>query len=136
MQAKLFIDTNIFIYSVYEIDLPKREACIKLLNKALKGEIKLWTTEWVIAELVWFMLRNKTSWLDVKNFLIKGIFTSKGIEVRGKSWLLPVISSCDKGESFVDAINHNIINEENINLGYSYDKDLDKWRNFKRLEPK
>jgi len=135
MQKKVFVDTNIFIYSLYNIDQVKHTSCINLLEKALNGKIYFWTTEWVIAELVWFLLRKGMDWTKIKKFLVFGVFASKGLDVRGGKWLLPVISSCDKGEEFVDMINKHLVSEEKIKTGYSYDKALDNWKGFKRLEP-
>ena len=134
MKEKVFVDTNIFIYFFFPVDQKKFKKCEALFEKVAKGEVVLWTTEWVIAELIWFMIKNKTTWEEVKKAII-GILTTKNLEVRNKQWVNELIGKCQKGEDFVDAVNISLSLSENIKSGHSYDKGFDKWKEFKRIEP-
>lgn len=131
---KLFVDTNIFIYTLFEIDKKKHSRCVALFEKANRGEVKLWTTEWVIAELVWFLTKQKFNWDKTKDTVTK-ILVTRGLETYGKKLLLEVLDLCNKNIDFVDAINITLALYEDIKRGYSYDKGLSRWKEFKRLEP-
>lgn len=105
-----------------------------LFEKAEKGRIGLWTTEWVISELVWFLDKQKFSWENIK-FVLNKIFTTRLLEVRGKAWMIEVVDLCRKSKDFNDAINILLAFSEDVTEGYSYDKALDRWKGFTRLEP-
>ena len=50
-----FVDTNIFIRFLKE-DIPdKADACEKLFKRAISGKAQLFTTDLVIAEIVWVL---------------------------------------------------------------------------------
>lgn len=132
---KAFVDTNIFIYSLFNVDEKKHRDCINLFEMAGEGGVNLWTTEWVIAELVWFLMRQKTGWAKIKEIILLGVFTTKGLEVREKKWLIEVLEKCESGKDFVDAVNISLILSSGIKKVYSYDKMLQKWTGIKRLEP-
>lgn len=131
---KRFVDTNIFIYTLFKVDLPKYEACILLFKQAFKGAIKLWTTELVIGELVWFLARKKLSWDKIVPIL-KEVITTKGLEVRDKETILEVIKNCVETQDFIDGLNVTLAQKAGIKQGYSYDKGLEKWDGFERIEP-
>ena len=128
------VDTNIFIYALFDVDKSKQKKCIELLKNASIGKIDLWTTEWVIAELVWFYAKQKIGWLETKK-VIESILTSKGLVVRKSSCIWEIMENCTKHDELVDGINMRLAIEENVGRGYSYDKGLDKWTGFERLEP-
>ena len=131
---KRFVDTNIFIYSLFPVDRNKHKKCISLFSQASKGKIQLWTTEWVISELIWFLRRRKISVLQCKEIVFK-VLATKGLEVRNKGWILEVLDIWQDPFSFTDTIHIVSIKQEAVIAGYSYDKDLDKISWFKRLEP-
>ncbi len=135
MAEKIFIDTNIFIYFLFNIDKDKHGKCVRLFEKARRGKINLWTTEWVVAEIIWFLQRRGTDWKKIKQFVISGMLSHQGLEVRERKWLLEIIERCQTGREFVDSINISLSKKSNIKRGYSYDKGLDRWKIFKRLEP-
>lgn len=135
MVEKIFVDTNIFIYFLFNIDKVKHGKCVRLFEKARRGKINLWTTEWVVAEIIWFLQRRGTDWKKIKQFVISGMLNHRGLEVRERKWLLEIIERCQTGREFVDSINISLSKKSNIKRGYSYDKGLDRWKIFKRLEP-
>ncbi len=134
MSTKYFVDTNIFVYTLFTIDDQKYSACKKLFKKAEAGDIQLWTTEWVIAELIWFLRRRDVSQEKIKDIVLT-IIVSKGLEVQNKSQLMSVINSWEEGIDFLDVYNLHCARQLEINRGYTYDRDFDKVDNFTRLEP-
>lgn len=131
---KRFVDTNIFIHSLFPIDKKKFEKCVYLFNHASGGKIQLWTTEWVISELIWFLRRKKISVLQCKEITFK-ILATRGLEVRNKSWILEVLDIWQSPLSFTDTIHIVSIKQGGVKAGYSYDKDFDGFAWFNRLEP-
>lgn len=131
---KKFVDTNIFIYSLFPVDKYKHKKCVSLFSQASKYKIQLWTTEWVISELIWFLRRRKISVLQCKETVFK-VLATKGLEVRNKGWILEVLDIWQDPLSFTDTIHIVSIQKEGVKAGYSYDKDLDKIDGFNRLEP-
>ena len=131
---KRFVDTNIFIYELFPIDKNKYKNCLSLFELAAKGKIQLWTTEWVISELIWFLRRRKISVFQCKETVFK-VLATRGLEVRNKGWILEVLDIWQNPLSFTDTIHTVSIKQEGVKTGYSYDKDLDKIGGFNRLEP-
>lgn len=135
MQEKKFVDTNIFIYFLFPVDLKKHIRSKELLKNAELGEISLWTTEWVIAELAWFMQRKKAKWPKIKEFVLEGIFMNKGISVKNEKKIHELFEKSYSSNHFIDLINIYLATKHGIKKGYSYDKGFDNYKNFKRLEP-
>lgn len=134
--GKTFVDTNIFVYFLFPTDEKKYRACALLFEKARGGGIRLWTTEWVIAELIWITVRLKVDWNETKEVIISGILNSKGLEVRKRKLVADIVEAVTDGSEFVDRLNLALAQAEGIRKGYSFDKGLDKWKGFKRLEPR
>lgn len=132
---KRFVDTNIFIYSIFpETGEKSHSRCKALFEEAQKGTLELWTTDLVIFEIFWFLDKMKLSWDEIRESLQK-IFSTKNLEVRGKALLEYALSICDKNRDFYDVVNIALARSEGIKKGYSYDKGLDKIKGFHRLEP-
>lgn len=131
---KRFVDTNIFIYSLFPVDKNKYNRCNILFKNAADGKIILWTSEWVIAELIWFLQREKTRIETCKEIILK-ILSTKGLEVKNKQWLLNILDMWDEKIDFVNVIGVYESKAEGIQEGYSYDRQMDKLMGFHRLEP-
>ena len=131
---KKFVDTNIFIYSLFPVDKDKCNRCNILFENAARGKILLWTSEWIIAELIWFLQREKTRVESCKEIILK-ILSTKGLEVKNKNWLLNILDMWDGKADFVDVVGVYESGIEGIREGYSYDKDFDNLPDFTRLEP-
>ncbi len=76
-----FVDTNVFIRYLTNDDREKADRVEALLSRAAKGEIRLVTTELVMAEVVWVL----ESSYGLKNTeiapMIRAILATPGIEV-------------------------------------------------------
>lgn len=135
MEHRIFVDTNIFIYSLFNVSQQKHSKCKDLFIKASLGKVSLWTTEWVVAELIWFLQKSKLKWDDIRKIIISGLLSTKGLDVKDGKRLLQAMKSSKTANDFVDYINISLAQEAGINKGYSFDKGLDKTKSFKRLEP-
>jgi len=131
---KHFVDTNIFIHTLFAIDTKKQEACISLFEQASRGTYRLWSTEWVIAELVWFLTRQKMKWSSIQ-LVIEKILVTKGLEIHGATLVQHVLQECADSKHFNDGINIMLARESGISKGFSYDKGIGKWEGFVRVEP-
>jgi len=131
-----FLDTNIFLHLIFpKVDRVKHANVVALFEKAALGEISLWTTEWVVAELIWFLGRKNFNWKKIQQSMLEDVFGTKGLEVRGRKWLEEVIEKAKKPTDFVDLVNLEILAGEKVKYIYSYDHGFDKYKGFKRLEP-
>jgi len=134
ISEKRFVDTNIFIYTLFKVDLSKYKASLSLFEQASQGAVKLWTTELVISEIVWFLSRKKMTWNNIL-LILKQVLMTKGLEVRERELIFAVIKKCEKSKDFIDGLNVALARKEGIQEGYSYDKGLEKWSGFTRKEP-
>ncbi|MBM2829129.1 MAG: PilT protein domain protein, partial [Actinobacteria bacterium] len=75
-----FVDANVFIRFLTNDDHEKADKVETLLSRAARGEVRLITTEVVLAEVVWVL----ESSYDMKNHeiapMIKAILDTPGIE--------------------------------------------------------
>lgn len=77
----LFVDANVFLRYLTDDDREEADRVAAVLSRAAKGDVRLVTTELVLAEVVWVL----ESSYDLKNReivpLIRGILATPGIEV-------------------------------------------------------
>jgi len=77
----LFVDAKVFLRYLTDDDREKADRVATVLSRAAKGDVKLVTTELVLAEVVWVL----ESSYGLKNReivpLIRGILATPGIEV-------------------------------------------------------
>jgi len=133
-----FIDTNIFLRVLLEDDPEKFEDCIKFLNKVKKGKIKGFTSNLILAEVNWTLLR---LFKFPKDRVIKGIasiLNLKNLKIKDNfdSYLALKIYK-EFSVKFIDALiasNPKIYRGDIILI--SYDKDFDKIKGIIRKEPK
>jgi len=131
---KRFVDTNIFIYTLFSIDKNKQNQCVTLFKQAAEGKVILWTTVWVIAEIIWFLQKQNIPNKQTKQVITR-IIATKGLEVADKQWLLEVLDLWEESIDFIDIVNLSLARAHSIIEGYSYDKDLDTLNWFKRSIP-
>lgn len=132
----VFIDTNIFIRHVMADDPVQSPACLKLFQAIERGEITVWTSHLVIAEIVLVLSRvyhlERSSIRDV----ILPLINLPGIKLEHKhlfekTFTLFVSLPID----YVDAYHAAQLLIRQDKALYSYDADFDRVPNIKRLEP-
>ncbi len=133
-----FIDTNIFLRVLLEDDPGKFEDCVKFLNEVKKGKIKGFTSNLILAEVNWTLLR---LFRFPKDRVIKGIASMlnlKNLKIKdGFDSYLALKIYKEFSVKFIDAL---IASNPKIYRGdvilVSYDKDFDKIKGIIRKEPK
>lgn len=133
-----FVDTNVFIRFLSRDDKEKAAKCKTLLKKALTGEIKLYTSELVIAEVVWVLQSPKTYNQKPERIreLLLPLFTIKNLHFPNKE-LYPDIFElfASKNVDYIDAYNAVLMQRKGIANIYSYDTHFNLIDNINRLEP-
>lgn len=124
------IDTNILVRYLTNDDPSKAKAVDSLLNKALKGELKILIPSIVIAELVWVL----ESFYEMKPNeiaeLVEAVLNTPGVEVTDKSIITFALKLYRaKNMDFIDAWIIEFAKNSNVNTIYTFDK-----RHFKAIE--
>lgn len=132
-----FVDSNIFLRPIVKDDLEKVKECERFFEEIKEGKIKVFTSNLVLAEIVWVgsslykikkdeIIKALKGILDFRNLKIVNNFDSRlGVEIYEK---FPV--------KFIDALiaSNPLIFQKKV-IVVSYDKDFDKI-GIKRKEPK
>lgn len=131
-----FVDTNIFLRFMVNDDPQKADACEMLFRRAITGEESLFTTDMVIAEIVWVLESyyelNKS---DVREKLEK-ILNTKNLDCPNKEIIINALCAYEeKNIDYIDAYNAYILKMKGIDEVYSYDSHYDRIKGVKRIEP-
>jgi uncharacterized protein len=133
-----FIDTNIFLRFLTKDDPVKAAKCRQLLQSAAEGDLKLYTTDLVIAELIWVLQSPKTYNLSPAEIfeVTMPLLTIKNLYFPCKN-VFPDIMDLFQTEKidYIDAYNSVIMLGRNIDTIYSYDKHFDQLPDVIRQEP-
>lgn len=133
-----FVDTNVFIRFLTKDEPQKAEACFSLLDKATKGEIKLQTTESVIAEIVYILASKRLYNLPRRQIFEKlfPVLKIRGLNVPNKRTLIKALEVYAASKlDFEDTILVANMQRTKSKELYSYDRGFDKIPEIKRLEP-
>ncbi len=131
-----FIDTNIFIRFLTD-DVPeKADACEEIFKEAVEKKETLFTTDLVIAEIVWALESfYDLSKEDVQDKVEK-ILNTPNLICPNKDLILSALNLySEKNIDYANAYNALILKEKGIKELYSYDKDYDRIDRLNRLEP-
>jgi predicted nucleic-acid-binding protein len=131
-----FIDTNIFIRFLVN-DIPqKADACEKIFKNAVAKKETLFTTEMVIAEIIWVL----ESYYDLSQKevqeKVEKILNTPNLSCPRKDLILNALTIYgEKNIDYIDAYNALILKDKGIKELYSYDKHYDRMDWLTRLEP-
>ena len=131
-----FVDTNIFLRFLVN-DIPRQaDACETIFRKAVAGEEALYTTDMVIAEIVWVL----ESYYELSSSEIRTkvekILNTPNLACDNKEAIIRALALYDeKRIAYIDAYNSCIIQLKGISEVYSYDKHYDRVTWLKRIEP-
>lgn len=137
MPAK-FVDTNIFIRLLTADDKQKAKKCLNLFKKADKKEIILTTSESVLSEVVYILSSKKLYNLKRKKIydLLLPIINIPGLKIDFKNTFIQALKIySEENIDFEDTLSAAWIKNNKIKQIYSYDKDFDRFKFLKRLEP-
>lgn len=131
-----FVDTNIFIRYLTD-DLPeKADKCENLFKNAMENNEQLFTTELVVAEIVWVLESYYKLEKKAIQEKIEKILNTPNLSCTNKNHILTSLSIySDKDIDYIDAYNAVILHQCGINDVYSYDKHYDRIEWINRMEP-
>ncbi len=123
---KVFIDTNIFLRYLTKDDPAKYERCREIFKKAMEGELSLFTSEMVIAELIWTLLSYyKVAKADVIE-KVSIIISSQNLRISNRDLIADsLVLYGQKNIDYVDAYNAVFMKLHGLGRIYSYDEDFD-----------
>jgi predicted nucleic-acid-binding protein len=125
-----FADTNLFLRFLTN-DVPAQADKVEsLLHRAGKGEVRLVTTELVIAEIVWTL----ESYYQVSKSEIQdkvlAILNTPGLDVDDADYLLQAaVWYAEKNTDFIDAYNVAWMMKREVEIALTFDQ-----KHFKRFE--
>lgn len=131
-----FVDTNIFLRYLTN-DVPeKADRCEKVFKKAVNKQEDLYTTDMVIAEIVWVL----ESYYELPKrevvAKVEKILNTPNLTCPSKDLMLTALALySEKNIDFINAYNALILNKEGIRDVYSYDKHYDRISWLTRIEP-
>lgn len=135
---KYFIDTNIFLRALLNDHPQHTPASQQLLARIKEGSIDAFTTDLVIAEIVFVLTSHKTITFTKKNIrgMLKPILALSNLSTPSeKIWSLIFDLYVDKNIDFIDAYNIFVTKRLGIIQAFSFDQDLKKAGILKTLEP-
>ncbi|MFN2268940.1 MAG: PIN domain-containing protein [Desulfonatronovibrio sp.] len=134
---KAFLDTNIFIRYLTNDDPVKADQVDGLLRRAARSQINLYTSEVILAEVVWVLESfYRLDRIQVAE-KIRAILHTPGLTVLGRTDMNQVVRDyVEFNVDFVDALMVAIMEKNDIDQVYSYDrKHLSRFKRVSRLEP-
>lgn len=133
---KAFIDTNIFLRYLTRDDPVKYEHCREIFKKAIEDEITLFTSEMVIAELIWTLLSYyKVPKADVIE-KVSIIISTNNLHLFNKNIIVDsLVLYSRKNIDYIDAYNAVFMAYHGLERIYSYDADFDMVEGMQREEP-
>lgn len=132
----IFIDTNIFVGFLTD-DVPeKADACEKIFRRAVEKKVSLFTTEMVIAEIIWVLESYYNLEKDDIADKIEKILNTPNLVCPNNALILNALNIyVEKNIDYIDAYNSLILKNKQIETLYSYDKHFDRLHWLKRMEP-
>ncbi len=123
---KVFIDTNIFLRYLTKDDPTKYGRCREIFKKAMEGELSLFTSEMVIAELIWTLLSYyKVAKADVIE-KVSIIISSQNLHISNRDLIADsLVLYGQKNVDYVGAYNAVFMKSHGLEKIYSYDEDFD-----------
>ena len=136
-EFKYFLDSNIFLRPIIKDDIQKVRDCERVFEKIKKGEIRAFTSNLILAEIIWTGLKFYEIKKEELIKVLKGILDFKNLKIVDNFNSRLAIEIYErKPIKFIDALiasNPSIFKKETKVI--SYDKDFDKLRII-RIEPK
>ena len=129
----MFIDANIFLYSVYSTSQTRR--CQAFLRKVDSGEQNAITSVMVMDEVLFNMMK-RMSFEDSERVVQKFLTIShlQVVAVTPENFI-DSLSFVRQGLDPHDALHAAVMKAQGVSTILSYDKDFDKIKSVKRQEP-
>ena len=133
-----FLDTNIFLRHLLNNDPRQSRACLALIEAIEEGQITVWTTDLVIAELVFVLGSKHTYNLDRDSIrdLLLPLINLPGLKLPHKRLYRRIFELyTNLPIDYIDAYHAAMVENSDEHELYSYDHDFDRVDSVKRMEP-
>jgi predicted nucleic acid-binding protein len=134
----IFLDTNIILRYLTRDDIGKAERCHELLQKASRGEAQLFTSESVIAEVVYVLSSPRLYHLppDKAAAMLRPIIAVLALKPAVKQLYLRALGLYATHHiDFEDALSVAHMEQQGITEIMSYDQHFDRVDSVTRREP-
>lgn len=132
---KLFVDTNIFLRYLLADHKTQSPAAKRLFTEAKKGKLSLVTHPLVVSEIFFMLYSYYKFTKDEIIEKLKTVLLFDGLEILEKNIVFQAIAFYEKNNiDFVDAYGAAFALENKIDV-CSFDRDLDKIKEVKRINP-
>jgi predicted nucleic acid-binding protein len=134
----VFVDTNVFIRLLSQDDLAKARASFALLQQAERGEVALFTSEVIVAEVVYVLASKATYNLPPADIvrLLRPILENPGLRIEHKRSVLRALDLFESARlDFEDCLTVEQVRRQKLAGLYSYDRGFDRVPGLVRREP-
>ncbi len=131
-----FVDTNIFIRYLTN-DVPRKaDACEKIFKNAIFKKESLFTTELVIAEIIWVLESYYELPKEDVQAKVEKILNTPNLTCPYKDLIMEALTLYrEKNIDYIDAYNALILRKKGIETVLSYDKHYDRIDWLTRSDP-
>jgi predicted nucleic acid-binding protein len=132
-----FVDTNVFIRFLTNDDPAKTQRCLALFEQAEQGKLHLFTSESVLAEIVYVLSSRiySVSHGDIARSL-RPLLENRGLTIEHKQTVAEALSIYEESSlDFEDCLSIAHSRRLGLDAIYSYDRDFDRFPSVRRLEP-
>ncbi len=133
-----FLDANILIRHLTNDDPEKSPACFALIEAIERGDVSVWTSDLIIAEVVFVLSSKKLYNLDRETIrdLLLPLINLPGIKLPNKGVLSIAFDLYTRlNIDYTDAYSAALALNNKRPEVYSYDTHFDRVQGIKRLEP-
>jgi uncharacterized protein len=134
----VFVDTNVFIRLLAQDDPDKSRQCLKLFKQADSGAVQLFTSESVIAEVVYVLSSRALYGLPREEIvrLVQPLVEIRGLQIEHKLSVLRALELyAGTNLDFEDCLSVQHVRRAHLDGIYSYDHGFDRVAGLVRLEP-
>ena len=130
------MDTNVFLRFLLDDDPEKADACETLFQRAINGQEALFTTDMVVAEIIWVLESYyELSRSDIREKVEK-ILNTQNLDCPDREIIINALAVYEeKNIDYIDAFNACVLKTKGLDEVYSYDRHYDRITRIKRIEP-
>lgn len=133
-----FVDANVILRYLTRDDPQKAQACFDLFRQAERGEVVLFTTETIVAEIVYVLSSRRLYNLSREHIRARlmPLLTLPGLRFPNRQALLRALELFEShAVDFEDALAVAHMEQQGIDKIISYDRDFDQFLQITRVEP-
>lgn len=136
--SRSFLDTNVFLRHLLNDDPVQSPAALTLFRAIEQGTISVWTSDLVVAELV-FVLSNKRTYhvpREALRDMLLPLLDLPGIKLAGKRLYHRVFALyVSEPIDYIDAYHATLVEQQQGRALYSFDTDFDRIPEIARTAP-